>query len=91
MANALLRLIEPCTSGKFGKLGRIEIDGIDISKIPLTQLRSKITLIPQDPVIFTGIYVTRKLFVLPIACAYMHEFARLRMAGFFEAENLSFK
>jgi ABC-type multidrug transport system fused ATPase/permease subunit len=30
------------------------IDGQDISKISLNQVRSKITIIPQDPSIFKG-------------------------------------
>nr|XP_026483252.1 multidrug resistance-associated protein 1 isoform X3 [Vanessa tameamea] len=34
--------------------GRILIDGIDISTIGLHQLRSRITIIPQDPVLFSG-------------------------------------
>ncbi|KAF8438137.1 hypothetical protein L210DRAFT_968152 [Boletus edulis BED1] len=34
--------------------GRIVIDGIDISTIGLTDLRSKITIIPQDPMILSG-------------------------------------
>ncbi|KAJ0175661.1 hypothetical protein K1T71_008820 [Dendrolimus kikuchii] len=34
--------------------GTIKIDGIDISKIGLHQLRSRITIIPQDPVLFSG-------------------------------------
>ncbi|CAB3247544.1 unnamed protein product [Arctia plantaginis] len=34
--------------------GRILIDGLDISKIGLHQLRSRITIIPQDPVLFSG-------------------------------------
>ncbi|KAF9225872.1 multidrug resistance-associated ABC transporter [Gyrodon lividus] len=34
--------------------GRIIIDGVDISKIGLTDLRSKITIIPQDPTILSG-------------------------------------
>jgi ABC-type multidrug transport system fused ATPase/permease subunit len=32
--------------------GQIIIDGIDIATIPLKQLRSRITVIPQDPTIF---------------------------------------
>lgn len=32
--------------------GRIVIDGVDISKIGLHQLRSRLTIIPQDPVLF---------------------------------------
>ncbi|OTF83112.1 hypothetical protein BLA29_009229, partial [Euroglyphus maynei] len=44
---ALFRLIEPAN-------GCIRIDGIDISKIGLHQLRNRLTIIPQDPVLFSG-------------------------------------
>lgn len=44
---SLFRLIEPAG-------GKIIIDDIDISQIGLHELRSKITIIPQDPVLFSG-------------------------------------
>ncbi|KAK9839590.1 hypothetical protein WJX84_006235 [Apatococcus fuscideae] len=44
---ALYRLVEP--SG-----GHIIIDGINISSIGLADLRSRLALVPQDPVIFSG-------------------------------------
>ncbi|KAI8137621.1 hypothetical protein BJV82DRAFT_646813 [Fennellomyces sp. T-0311] len=34
--------------------GRISIDGVDISTLGLEDLRSRITIIPQDPVLFSG-------------------------------------
>ncbi|KDR79985.1 hypothetical protein GALMADRAFT_242167 [Galerina marginata CBS 339.88] len=34
--------------------GRIFVDGIDTSKIGLTDLRSRLTIIPQDPTILSG-------------------------------------
>lgn len=47
MTLALFRLIE--TAG-----GKIVIDNIDISQIGLHSLRSRLTIIPQDPVLFSG-------------------------------------
>ncbi|GAA5956181.1 hypothetical protein JCM21900_006830 [Sporobolomyces salmonicolor] len=47
LATALLRFVDPSE-------GRIVIDGIDISTIGLHDLRSAITLIPQEAVLFSG-------------------------------------
>ncbi|KAJ2619936.1 hypothetical protein GGI26_005432 [Coemansia sp. RSA 1358] len=44
---ALLRFIEASS-------GRIMLDGVDISKIGLEDLRRNVTIIPQDPVLFNG-------------------------------------
>ncbi|KAF9207542.1 Multidrug resistance-associated protein 1 [Haplosporangium sp. Z 27] len=34
--------------------GRIEIDGVDISKLGLRDLRQQLVIIPQEPILFTG-------------------------------------
>lgn len=34
--------------------GAIEIDGVDVSKIGLNDLRSGVSIIPQDPLLFSG-------------------------------------
>ncbi|RCI05063.1 hypothetical protein CU098_008718 [Rhizopus stolonifer] len=47
LALSLFRFMDPVG-------GRILIDGVDISKVELKLLRSRLTIIPQDPVLFSG-------------------------------------
>ncbi|CAE6396795.1 unnamed protein product [Rhizoctonia solani] len=47
LALALFRFVDPAG-------GKIILDGIDITTIGLEDLRSRLTLIPQDAVLFTG-------------------------------------
>lgn len=44
---ALFRFLE-------AQRGQINIDGIDIAKLKLHELRSRLAIIPQDPVVFSG-------------------------------------
>ncbi|KAK2848336.1 hypothetical protein Q7C36_010018 [Tachysurus vachellii] len=44
---ALFRMVDTCE-------GQIIIDGIDIAKLPLQTLRSKFSIILQDPILFSG-------------------------------------
>jgi len=47
LAMSILRFVDPAQ-------GRIVIDGIDISKIGIHDLRSRLTFIPQDATLFSG-------------------------------------
>jgi len=47
LALSFFRFVEPTE-------GKIIVDGIDTSKIGLTDLRSRLTIIPQDPTILSG-------------------------------------
>jgi ABC-type multidrug transport system fused ATPase/permease subunit len=47
LAQAVLRIME-------AQSGSIRIDGIDISRLKLHALRSRVAIVPQDPVLFAG-------------------------------------
>ena len=47
MALALFRMLGQTS-------GTIKIDGQDVDKVPLSTLRSRMSIIPQDPVLFSG-------------------------------------
>lgn len=47
MSLSLNRLIEAAE-------GKIEVDGVNIAELGLHKLRSALTIIPQDPVLFAG-------------------------------------
>ena len=47
LAIALVRLVEAAG-------GSIHIDGFDIAHVGLLELRSKLSIIPQEPVLFSG-------------------------------------
>ncbi|KAG6362037.1 hypothetical protein INS49_010266 [Diaporthe citri] len=47
LASVFFRLLKP-------REGSVVIDGIDIADLKLTQLRSRLAIIPQDPFLFSG-------------------------------------
>jgi len=47
LLNVLLRIVDPCG-------GKCTIDGVDVMTVGLHTLRRSITVLPQDPVLFSG-------------------------------------
>ncbi|KAI9260598.1 hypothetical protein BDA99DRAFT_86302 [Phascolomyces articulosus] len=56
LALSLFRFLEPSSSVESDAIkdGQIILDGIDITQIDLTSLRSSLTMIPQDAALFSG-------------------------------------
>ncbi|CAH8873037.1 unnamed protein product [Trichobilharzia szidati] len=61
LASSIFRLVEPTileedrlTLPKTSKLGPIIVDGVDLSRIGLHELRSRFSILPQEPTIFSG-------------------------------------
>ena len=54
LLTSILRLVEAEVSPKYGGAGSILIDGVDISKIGLGELRRQCAIIPQNPACFSG-------------------------------------
>ena len=51
----LLRILELSLNPQ-GALGKIQLDGVDTSQLGLHELRHRVTIIPQDPVLFSGTF-----------------------------------
>ena len=47
LLTCLFRLVEL-------RAGSVSIDGVDLARVPLATLRSRVAIIPQDPIFFTG-------------------------------------
>ena len=50
---ALFRIVEPEQGSK------ITLDGVDILALGLNTLRTQLTIIPQDPVMFSGVDIVK--------------------------------
>ncbi|CAL8077701.1 unnamed protein product [Calicophoron daubneyi] len=62
LASCIFRLVEATVtandreliSGPFASCGPVIVDGIDLHRIGLQELRSRFSILPQDPVLFSG-------------------------------------
>ncbi|KRX00810.1 P-loop containing nucleoside triphosphate hydrolase [Pseudocohnilembus persalinus] len=54
MTLGLLRILEMSKNQKNNELGQIVLDSTNIADVGLHNLREKVTIIPQDPILFSG-------------------------------------
>ncbi|NNU28786.1 ABC transporter ATP-binding protein [Isoptericola sediminis] len=81
IAKLVARLMDPTD-------GRVELDGVDLRRIPLARLRERVVLVPQEGFLFDGTVLSNAAYGLPEAAPEDPE-VRARVAAAFEALGLT--
>ncbi|MDO8144983.1 MULTISPECIES: ABC transporter ATP-binding protein [unclassified Isoptericola] len=81
IAKLVARLMDPTD-------GRVELDGVDLRRIPLARLRERVVLVPQEGFLFDGTVLSNVAYGLPEAAPEDPE-VRARVAAAFEALGLT--